>query len=96
MTDLRTESWIVTGRRPILRHEVDPVIAPSLRIDRRIGVTAKCPRGHEMPFEVTADEAVVRRVEGTGVTISCQKCETSYILDLGRWPVPFPDEAATG
>lgn len=94
MTDSRTERWVVTGRRPILRYEVDPGMASSLRVDRRIGVTAKCPRGHDMPYEVTADQAVVHSAEGTGVTICCQECESSYTLDLGHWPVTFPDNAA--
>jgi hypothetical protein len=94
VAELNTGSWIVTGRRPILRYEVDPVMAPRLRIDRRIGVRAKCPHGHEMPFEVTADESVVRISEGSGVTIGCKECAMTYDLDLGRWPTPFPDHAA--
>lgn len=95
MTNLKTGSWTVTARRPILVYEVDPVMAPNLRLERRISLTAKCPEGHAMAFEPTADEPVVRSVEGRGVTIGCEKCGTSYTLDLGTWPAPFPDHPAT-
>jgi hypothetical protein len=94
-TNPNTGSWIIASRRPIVRYEVDPIMAPLLRIDRRIGVTAKCPAGHTMPFEVTADEAVVRGVEGSGVTICCEKCEMNYDLDLGTWPDSFTGDRAT-
>jgi len=92
MSELQTEAWIVTNRREIVRYEVDPDMANSLRIDRRIRFTAKCPRGHKMPFSVTADKTVVRSAAGTGVTFACLKCEpkTNYMLDLGEWPCPFP------
>lgn len=77
-----------------MRYEVDPIMAPLLRIDRRIGITAQCPEGHAMPFEVTADEEVVRSMEGSGVIIACEKCGMNYKIDLGTWPKPFPDSAA--
>lgn len=93
MSELQTEEWSVTGRRPIVRYEVDPEMAPALRIDRRIGVTAKCPLGHEMPVEVTADETVVRGTAKTGVTLACEKCKTNYTLYLGEWPSRFPSDA---
>jgi hypothetical protein len=63
-------------------------------MDRRIGVTAKCPAGHDLPFEATADETVVRSVEGSGISIGCEQCEMTYNLDLGTWPTPFPHHAA--
>jgi hypothetical protein len=92
MSELQTEAWIVTNRREIVRYEVDPDRANFLRIDLRIRFTAECPRGHKMPFAVTANEKVVRTTAGTGVTLACGKCDpmTNYTLDLGEWPSPFP------
>jgi hypothetical protein len=81
------KSWTVRDRRLVSRLVVSPIMAPLLEREDRIVLSATCPAGHDMPFEVSADEAVVRSVESTGVTLGCDQCLENYKLDLGEWPL---------
>lgn len=88
------EGWTVKSRRPTRRYIVNPVTTPDLSIEDRVAITAVCPEGHALPYEVTADEAVVRASKGSGVTIGGQSCVKNYVLDLGEWPSALPRNAS--
>jgi hypothetical protein len=77
--------WGVTSRRIITRLAVSREMSPFLVPEIRVEINAECPYGHELPFKVTADEAVVCACEGSGTMIYCRRCDTNYVLDFGSW-----------
>lgn len=86
MHEITPGFWVVEQRRVVERWVVDPDSAPQIRLDKRVEITAACPKGHPLPLQVTANEAAVRFSRGTGVTLACERCATNYVLDLGHWP----------
>jgi hypothetical protein len=86
MSDFSAKTWTVSERRLIARYVVDRDLAPLLTLEQRVGLRARCPNGHDLPFEVTADKEVVEATRGEGVTLACAKCEENFTLDFGDWP----------
>lgn len=91
MNALKMGTWVVRERRRISRYVIAPPMAPLATLEHRIGILATCPNGHELPFEVTADKAVVVAVRDDGVTIACGHCSENFLIDLGAWPPQWPE-----
>ena len=86
-----TGVWLIYERQPESRLVLDSESATLLRIEQRIRLRARCPSGHDLPAEVTAEEAIVRHFHGTlGPTVGCRQCSKNYRLPLGNWPSSFP------
>ncbi len=84
---LKFEPWIVRERKVELAVVPDPDLAPYHRVEQRLRVTAECPRGHKLPYVVTANREVVTALEpAEGVGLACEQCGINYTLQLGSWP----------
>jgi hypothetical protein len=81
------QAWGIQAIRAETSYVVDPTLAPYRRIEQRVRISAICPRGHELPYEIVASEEVVKILDKTGgIGFGCTPCGENYQLKIGPWP----------